>query len=338
MKALVLERHGPADVFAFRDWPEKLLEPGEVSLRVQHAGLNFADVAARVGLYPDAPPPPTVLGYEAAGIIEAVGPHVTLRPGQRAVALTHFGGQAERVTVPENHVFAVPASVDLRHAAALPVNYLTAYHMLHNVLSLRPGMRLLVHMAAGGVGLAVIDLCRSFPGLELFGTASAAKHAVLSAKGLHHPIDYRTQDYAERIRALTKGRGVDAVLNPLGGNDWGNSYELLAPSGHMVCFGWSNIVSGSRRNLLAAAFGLLRMPRFSPARLMKDNRTVSGVNLGGLWRETGMIQRTMTTLIRKLEAGDVRPHVDRTFPLAQGAQAHRYMQSRANVGKVLLSA
>src|SRR6185369_6233152 len=148
-----------------------------VRIRVHAAGLNFAEVMARQGLYPDAPKPPCVVGYEVAGVVDALGPGVDgPAVGARVLALVRFGGHAELVCAPVRQVVELPGALGFEEAAAIPVNYLTAYHMLFRVANVRPGQRVLVHMAAGGVGLAVLQLCRTVGGVETFGTASAAKH------------------------------------------------------------------------------------------------------------------------------------------------------------------
>ena len=203
---------------------------------------------AAQGLYPDAPKPPCVVGYEVAGVIDALGAGARGHAaGQRVLALTHFGGHADMVCVPAAQVLVMPDAMSFEEAAAMPVNYLTAYHMLFRVAGVRPGERVLVHMAAGGVGTAVLQLCRTVEDVEVFGTASAAKHDVLKAEGCAHPIDYHATDYAAEVRRLTAGEGVDIVLDPLGGHDWRKGLKLLRPCGRLVAYGFANLASGQRR-------------------------------------------------------------------------------------------
>jgi NADPH:quinone reductase-like Zn-dependent oxidoreductase len=336
MKSLTISRFGGPEVLAIVEAPDPRPRPGEVRIRVERAGLNFSDIATRVGLNPDAPPPPSVAGYEVSGAVDVLGEGVSsFRPGDRVLALTRFGGQADRVVTPEASVFRMPESMSLEQAAALPVTYLTAFHILFHVHALRPREKVLIHMGGGGVGRAAIELCRLREGVEIFGTASAPKHPALLEWGVHHPIDYRSTDYAEVVKRLTSGRGVDLVLDPLGGPDTGKSYGLLAPVGHIVCFGWANMVSGSRRNYLRMAAQIARIKRFSPLSLMDHNRTVSGVNIGHLWGEVDLLRGHMLRLLELFEQGRIAPHVDRVFPLSKGADAHRYMQDRKNVGKIL---
>src|SRR5690349_16952557 len=226
MKAIWITKYGGPEVLAVRDGPDPEPGPGEVRVRVRAAGLNFADIMARLGLYPDAPKPPCVVGYEAAGVVDALGSGVAGPPvGARVLALSRFGGQADVICIPAAHAVPMPAAMSFEEAAALPVNYITAYHALFRVAALRPGEKVLVHMAAGGVGIAALQLCRTVEGVETFGTASASKHGALRDEGCHHPIDYRTRDYEAEVRGLTGGRGVDVVLDPLGGRDWRKGYR-----------------------------------------------------------------------------------------------------------------
>jgi NADPH:quinone reductase-like Zn-dependent oxidoreductase len=337
MRSLVTTRHGDFGVLAVKEGPTPEPGPGKLRIAVRRAGLNFADIAARLGLYPDAPRPPMVMGYEVSGVVEALGEGVHGPPvGSRVLALTHFGGQASHVVVPADQAFLVPSKMDFDQAAALPVNYLTAFHLLFFVGHLRPHDRLLLHSAAGGVGLAVLQLCRLGDGVQVFATASASKHALLREAGAEHVVDPREGDYAAAIHRLTGGHGVHMALNPLGGKSWRKDYALLAPAGHLLCYGYSGLVTGERRSLPHVLAGLATLPRWSPLELMGDNKSVSGVNLGKLWDSRELFSRGMGQLLRLFQEGKVSPRVDRVFPLSQAAEAHRYLQSRQSVGKVLL--
>jgi NADPH:quinone reductase-like Zn-dependent oxidoreductase len=229
----------------------------------------------------------------------------------------------------------MPDAMSFDDAAALPVNYVTAFHILFHVGQLRPFDRVLIHMASGGVGQAAIQLCRLVEGVEIFGTASAKKHAQLREAGVQHPIDYNTQDYAEEVRRVTQGRGVQWVLDPLGGKDWTKGYSLLSPGGRLAAYGWSNMVSGTKRNLFHLAREALSLKRYSPVKLMADNRALIGINMGHMWGEGELIGRHLTALMKLHGEGKIRPVLDKVIPLAQGAEAHNRMQDRLNVGKVL---
>ena len=319
--------------------PDPRPGPGQLRVRVHAAGLNFAEVAARQGLYPDAPRPPCVLGYEGAGVVDAVGSGVDAkRIGQRVLFMSDFGAHAEQVVVPQEAAVELPADLSFEAAAAIPVNYATAWQLLFEVARIRPGDRVLVHMAAGGVGTAVLQLARTVQDVTVFGTASAGKHGYLRAQGCDHPIDYRTTDYAEVVRELTSGEGVDFVLDPLGGRDWRKGYRLLRPGGLLIAYGFANVVRGHRRRPLHVLAQLATVPRFEPMGLMRDNRGVAGVHMGTLARHPERLRHALTNVVRLAAEGAVRPVVDATYPFEQAAEAHRRLEARRNVGKVVLRA
>jgi len=335
VRAVWITKAGDPSVLAVRETPDPVPGPGEVRIRVRAAGLNFAEVMARQGLYPDAPRLPCVVGYEVAGVIDAVGAGVTtLAQTQRVLALVRFGGHADTVCVPAPQVIAMPDGMTFEEGAALPVNYLTAYHMLFRVANLRPGAKVLVHMAAGGVGLAALQLCRTVDDVTTFGTASASKHAILRDEGCTYPIDYRTTDYVRAVRARTDS--VDIVLDALGGQDWKKGLSLLRPTGHLIAFGFANMAAGERRSLTRIARQALRIPLFTPMGLMDTNRTVSGVNMGHLWGEIPMLREELEALVKLWEDGSIRPRVDSVYPFTEAAQGHRQLAERRNVGKVIL--
>jgi NADPH:quinone reductase-like Zn-dependent oxidoreductase len=198
-------------------------------------------------------------------------------------------------------------------------------------------MTVLIHMAAGGVGLIATQLCKSVPNVTVIGTSSAAKHDFLRAHGVDHCIDYRTKDYVAEVKALTNGRGVDRVFDALGGPDWEKGYNLLKVGGHLHCFGWANMVDGEKRSLVRVVSQFLQLKRYSPMELMDTNRAVSGTNMGHLWGEMELMAHHLDRVLELNAAGKLKAHVDRVFPLAQAGEAHAHVQARKNVGKVLLS-
>ena len=252
------------------------------------------------------------------------------------LALTRFGGHADVVCVPAGQVLPMPDAMSFEEAAAIPVSYLTAYHMLFRVAGVRPGERVLVHMAAGGVGTAVLQLCRTVDDLEVFGTASAAKHDVLKAGGCAHPIDYHATDYAAEVRRLTGGEGVDIVLDPLGGHDWRKGLKLLRPGGRLVAYGFANLASGQRRRPARLASQVAGIPLLTPLGLMNHNRTVSGVNIGHLWGQIAILREELQAVLVLWDQGRVKPHIDRTYPFAEAATAHRRILQHQNTGKIVL--
>ena len=337
MRAIWITKSGGPEVLQVREQPDPEPGPGEVRVRVKAAGLNFSDLMARQGLYPDAPKPPCVVGYEASGVVDALGAGVTAPAvGTRVLALRRFGGHADTLVVPAVQALPMPDAMSFEEGAALPVVYLTAYHMLFRVAALRPGRRVLVHMAAGGVGLAALQLCRTVPDVEVFGTASASKHEVLRANGCTHPIDYRSQDYAAEVNRLTQGKGVHLVLDALGGADWKKGYKLLAPAGQLIAFGFANMATGETRSVVNVAKNFLKVPLFSPMGLMDKNRSVAGVNIGHLWGEIPMLMEEMAALLELYDQKKIQPIIDQTFRFDQVADAHLRMQTRKNVGKIIL--
>jgi len=304
---------------------------------VRAAGVNFADVLARMGLYPDAPPPPLVPGYEVAGTIAAAGSNVhEFHTGDHVVALTRFGGYTTHSAVPAVYVFHLPPDVSYTEAAALPVNYLTALLALYKLANIGPGESVLIHGAGGGVGIAATQLAR-LRRATILGAASSQKHDVLRALGVDHAIDYRRGDLPEQVRRLTQGRGVDVVLDPIGGKSFEQSYRLLAPLGRLVLYGVSAIAAGPKRSWWRAGRTVMQLRSFKPLSLINRNRGVFGLNLAHLWDEHRQLQNSMRFLLEELRAKRIQPVLAKAFPLECAADAHRFLQSRANIGKVVLT-
>lgn len=309
---------------------------GEVRIRVEAIGVNFADVMGRMGLYRDAPDIPYVPGYEVAGTVDMVAQGVTgLKEGESVLAATRFGGYSDLVCVPYRQVFRRFDWMNAQDGAALPVNYLTAYQAMMVMGSLRKGDQVLIHGAGGGVGLAALDIAKII-GAETFGTASPEKHDFLREQGLDHAIDYRHYDYEREVRALTNGNGVQLILDPLGGVHWRKNYRLLRPGGRVVHFGVNSIARGKRRSLLDLLGAFVNLPLHTPIGLMNDNRGVMGINLGRMWNEVELVRGWMEQILDWYDEALFRPTIDRVFKLQEAAAAHNYLQDRKNRGKVLL--
>ncbi len=306
-------------------------------MRAVACGVNFADVMARMGLYPDAPPLPCVIGYEVGGTVDAVGAGVkSHKVGDRVLALCHFGGYSDVIVAPEVHVIPIPAMLTLEKAAAIPVNYLTAWIMLIKLGNLQKGERVLIHAAAGGVGQAALQLSK-WRGAEVFGTASASKHERLRSLGVSHCIDYHSQDFEQEIKRITDGKGVHVIIDAVGGKSFGKSYRSLAHMGRMFMFGASSLAPGEKFNVIAALRGLLAMKAFKPIPLMNENRGVFGINMGHLWDQAADLRAMIEEMLKLVEQGILDPLVDKTFPFAQAGDAHAYLQAHKNFGKVLLT-
>lgn len=336
MRAIVTTANGDVSVMKVEERADPVPAKGEVLVRVKAAGLNFADILARQGLYPDGPPKPCVMGYEVSGVVESVGEGVDHnRVGQAVIAMTRFNGQAELVAVPETQVFEKPVTLSFEAAAAIPVNYLTAWALLVAMGGLQKDEAVLIHNAGGGVGLAALDIAKHI-GAKTYGTASPSKHAFLKERGLDHSIDYRNQDWLPVLMELTNGRGVELVIDPLGGKNWEKSYRALRATGRMGMFGMSVASASGIRGKLRALKAIAQMPRFNPIKLINRNRGVFGLNLGHMWGEGERVASWTREIMRGVEAGWVRPYVDRAFPFDQIADAHRYLEERKNTGKVVL--
>ena len=311
-------------------------KPNEIRLRVRACGINFADLMARVGMYPDAPKIPCVIGYEASGVVDRVGKDVTaFHEGDRVMAIPYFGGYTDTLCISADQAFALPDKMSFEEGAALPVVYGTAYTMMLFNGNLREGSTVLIHSAAGGVGLAAIDLGRT-RNCTMIGIASAGKHEFIRERGCQHTIGH-DEDYVARTREIVGERGVDLVLDPVGGKSWKEGFELLGPCGRMVCFGFSAAAAGKTRSLWTAVTNFLRVPKFSPMQLMDTNKTVSGTNMAHLFSRLDLLKGSFEHLIEMYERGEVRPFVDKTFSFADAPKAHHYLHDRKARGKVLLT-
>lgn len=336
-----ITRSGDPDVFEVRSVPDPTPAENEVVIDVAAAGVNFADVLMRRGVYAAAPTLPAVPGYEVAGTVERVGEEVdSFEPGDEVLAMTNFGGYATRVAVSAQQVWKRPEGMSAEEGAAIPVNYLTAYEALVVMGAVRRPeelggvrSRVLVHGAAGGVGTAAADIGAIYDA-ELFGTASPWKHDYARSRGYEHLIDYRNHDFVAAIEELTDGRGVDLVLDPIGGENWSKSLDVLAPTGQLCVFGMANSSGG----MLDMIRMWLKTPwwRFTPPYLMLRSQGVFGYFLGASTRLPEMRQRA-DLLMRYFQEGKIHPHIDRTFSMDQVAEAHVHLESRKSVGKILLT-
>jgi NADPH:quinone reductase-like Zn-dependent oxidoreductase len=341
VKALVQTGNGGPDVLQVQERPDPPVGAGEVRIAVKAAGINFADTMARVGLYPDAPKPPCVMGYEVAGEVESLGEGVSgFAVGDRVMAGTRFGGQAELVTVPADQALPLPERLSFEQGAAFPVNYGTAYAALIIMGSLREGDRVLVHAAGGGVGIAATQIARNV-GAEIFGTSSPSKHDAIRAQGVAHAIDYRSQDFEAEAMRITGGEGVDLVIDALGPTSFRKDYRLLRPGGRLVMYGLSEVTNESGRDIPAALKSLAKMPLatipwWKSLALMNENKGVFGLNMLKWWEREGSLDRVTEPLMADLEAGRLEPVVAEAFPFERAGEAHEFIAQRRNVGKVVL--
>ncbi len=330
MRGVVITKHGGPGVLQVREMADPHLTPGEVRIDVAAAGINFADVMARMGLYPDAPKTPCVVGYEVAGTILELGEGVQgLTPGQRVLAGTQFGGYASQVVVPAEDVVALPDGLSFEQGAAVPVNYATAWAGLIGYGSLQRRERVLIHSAGGGVGIAATQIAKR-SGAEIYGTASPGKHERIRELGVEHPLDYTRPGWERNLPHF------DVILDAVGGKSFRTGYDLLRPGGRLVAFGASALVSGQRRNLLTALRTVIRMPRFNMIKQMSESKAVIGLNMLTLWKDRGTLQPWIEPLREMLDDGTIKPVIAGVFSFEEAGAAQTMITERRNVGKVVL--
>ena len=298
-------------------------------MKVLAAGVAYADLLMRKGLYPGAPKPSFAPGYDIVGDIDALGPGVTnFRIGQRVAALTMIGGYSRFAVVPAAHLVAVPDGLDPAEAVSLVLNYVTAYQMLRRVAQLRTGQRLLVHSAAGGVGTAALQLGK-IDGLVMFGTASKPKHSLLADLGAV-PIDYRSEDFAVRIHELVPD-GVDCVLDPIAGTSWWKSYGCLRRGGSLVCYGVQAAVSQGKA---AAALGFVSL---GVTKLLPDGRKASWFSVKlSRDRHPEWFREDLTQLFQFLAACLIQPVIAARLPLREAQRANEMLEKSQVSGKIVL--
>ncbi len=336
MRQVVTTRNGGIEVLEVQEALDPRPGKGDALIQVKAAGLNFADILARQGLYPDGPAKPCVMGYEVSGIVEAVGVDVDRSLiGKPVIALTRFKGQAEKVVVHKQQLFEKPESLTFEQAAAIPVNYLTAYGLLVVMGGLRKGEAILIHNAGGGVGLAALEIAKKI-GAVTYGTASPSKHDFLRERGLDHAIDYRTQDWLPVLKNLTGNRGVELIIDPIGGANWKKSYKALRHTGRLGMFGVSTASANGLKGKLGLLKAAVQTPWFHPFGLLNRNKGVFGLNLGHMWSEAEKVAEWLQAVMDGVNDGWIRPYVDKAFPFDQIREAHAYIEARKNIGKIVL--
>lgn len=337
--AILIERHGPPGVLVERDVPLREPSPGEVHLRVAAAGVNFADLLMRAGLYDTVPPRPYSPGFEVAGRVARVGDGVSeWREGDRVVALLRHGGYARDVIVPADQVFRYPDTLSPTEAAAVPVAFLTAWVALFEAARARGGETLLVLGAGGGCGSAAVQLAVRH-GMRVIGTAGGERKRTFVVRELGATACFDSHDNWEpAVRDLTGERGIDVALDSVGGKATPACRRLLAPLGRLVFYGLSDALPRRRRNWLRAGWAWARTRTLHPLSLVQENTGVFGIHLLHLQSREQILRAALGEIYRGVAAGELRPVLDRVFPLdgVGAAEAHRYIHARMNLGKVVL--
>ncbi len=340
-EAAVIEisKFGPPEVLKIRKQSIAPPAPDEMIIRVRAIGLNFADIFERLGLYAAAPKAPFVPGFEVAGTVEEVGSSVEqFERGQRVLAVTRFGGYQTLLKTQQSLVRALPDDFTFEEGAGFATTYLTAYHGLLNLAHLQHQESVLIHAAAGGVGTAAVQIAQVFDA-EIFATCgSQEKTNFLKEMGIEHTIDYRKTDFEKEVRSRSDTGGIDIIMDSVGGETFRKGYRLLNPMGRLIVFGLGDLMpSGRKPNWPKLAYKYLTLPRFGPAKLIGDNKTVAGFNLAYMFKFKSTFSDSMDQLMAWVRDGRLRTVVGRTFPFEQAAQAQTYLQSRQSIGKVVLT-
>ena len=333
MKAVIVTKHGDPDKMEIQDVSMPIPGPNEICIKVSKAGINFADILSRMGLYPGAPKPPFTPGMEVSGTIHELGPDVEgFEVGDRVVGSGTNGGYAEYTVSNCKGVFKIPKDVSFEVAASFPAVYLTSYLMIIHPGDLQPGESILIHGAAGGVGLASIELAKIAGAKTIFGTCSPSKHEFIQERGVL-PVD--KDNFLAEIMQWTDDKGVDLVLDPIGGEHLMQSYRCLGSGGRVCSFGISDMAPGKKRSHWHRIKSWLSFPKFDPLKMMTSNRGVFGIHLGR-WKNWEHLDKAIKDLMGWISEGKISPHVDKVFPSEKVSDAHHYIQDRKNIGKVLL--
>lgn len=336
MKAIVLKKYGEAkEAFEMQELPAPAVSKGQVLINVSYSGLNFADVMARKGLYKEAPPLPCVLGYDVAGIVSAVGEGVNhLEIGDAVIAFTRFGGYAQQAVADAVGVTKIPAGWDAANAIALTTQYTTAYYMAAEAMNLHQGDKVLIQSGAGGVGIALIQYCKH-KGCEIFATAgSNEKITYLEQLGVHHPINYSTEDFETAVNRITNNKGVDAIFDAVGGSSVRKGIKLLAAGGKLVCYGAS--VLSNKKGLARLKAGL-SFGFYHPAMLMMPSKSIIGINMLKIAdNKPGLLQHCLESVVELAKQGIFAPRESLVFNVNEIAKAHEMLADRKTIGKVVL--
>ena len=349
MKRVVVDHYGGPEVLNVVEGDDPRPARGEVRVRVLAAGVSFTDSQLRAGTYiPGGPKPPFTPGYELVGIVEELGPGCSrLEVGDRIGALTVWGADAEQVCLPETGAVQVPADLDPAEVLSLVFTYMTAYQVLHRTAKVKGGERLLVHGAAGRVGVAMLELA-AVARLQVFGTASARDREQVERLGAV-AIDFRTEDFLTRVRELT-GDGVDVVSDSLGGPISLRSFRALRPGGRLVVFGrydtlkdghkdWSAVLEWYASVLAVFAWGKLsprrRVMKYQVQKFRDSSEQRDGA-VGGEPRYAEWFQEDFAVLLDLLRRGEIHPSVAERLPLAEARHAHELLETAASKGKLVL--
>ncbi|MCB9234820.1 MAG: zinc-binding dehydrogenase [Bacteroidia bacterium] len=339
MQKIVIHKPGGYDRLQLEIHPEPQPGPGQVLVRIYAAGVNYADVAIRWGLYDSAKEYvgwPITPGFEYGGVVLEVGEGVTaFAPGQRVFGVNLFGAYSTHLCVPEHLLWPLPSQFSLEQAAGFPAVFMTAYHGLHQLFVLRPGSHLLIHSAAGGVGTALLQLGK-IAGCKMTGVVGST-HKVETAKqfGADFVIDKSRQDLWKEAEKIAP-EGFDAVFDANGVSTLKQSFLHLRPTGKLITYGFHSMLpkKGGRLNWPKLVWNFLKTPRFSP--LNMSNKSIISFNLSFLFAEKDLLQQAMDDMLRWIDEGRILAPQVTTFPLEKVAEAHKFIESGQSTGKLIL--
>ena len=332
---VVITKPGGPNVLDIQEISIPEPQSNEVCIAVHFAGINFADTLMRLGFYQPRPPFPFTPGYEVSGVIHSIGKDVQgFEIGQRVVGLMRTGGQASHVVTDASRALPISDEITLEAAASMPVTYITAHHMLHHLGNLKSTDSVLIHGGGGGVGTAALQLCQWAGVSKVWSTASSAKGEIIRSYGATS-IDRHKEDFVEIIRNDTKGRGVDHILDPIGGGHLKRSLSVLAQGGKLYTYGMSSAAPSSKRSLWKALRALRSRPRFDPMLMMSRNQGVFGVHMG-TWNDEKVMQEQMENILKGIREGVLKPIIDSIYHARDVASAHQHIHDGKNIGKVLL--
>lgn len=337
MKSVVLTGFGGLKMLKVLSKPQPTAGDGEVLIAVKACGVNFLDLMLRQGVIDSPPKTPVIMGYECAGTIEALGENTEgFSVGDRVIALKECHCWAEMASIPAKYVYKIPEGMTFHHAAAIAMNYLTAYIILFDIGNLRSGQSVLAHSIGGGVGQAIIQLSKTVENVTLYGTASAHKHESLKDK-VSHIFDHGV-DYAQEIRKLSP-EGVDIVLDCLCGDYTNKGINLLRPMGRYILFGTSSVVTGETKSFFSFAKSWWQVDKISPLKLYDDNKFLAGFQFRQLlFRENQheYVRQVMDKLFTLYTDGTIKPVIDQVASFEDIAEAMQRLHDRKNIGKIIL--
>ncbi len=331
MKAWTIVKKGhPDQAFELREYPSPTPKNGEILIKVEGFGLNYADVMARNGLYREAPPMPFVPGYEVVGRVESEGP----LKGKRVLAFTRFGGYAQEVCTPEQAAVEIPEDIELGQALALGTQYITAYHAAYECVNLYEGDKILVHAAAGGVGIAITQLAKA-KGCTVFGTASKPeKIEFIQKNGVDHAINYSTNDYESTINSVLGNDRLDVAFNSIAGSTFKKDRRLIGSGGRQVLYGGAER-SGKKFGMLSTLNFVRKMGMIVPIFLMMKSKGIIGVNMLKIGdNKPDVLVRCMRNVVDLYKAGTIKPHVHKVYDSNEIQEAHAALENRGTIGKV----